>query len=168
LQERPIILRSLLVVATPCVTHKNVCSPHEHFFLRTSHVYNPHDHLCFATPHRWRTTRHYSAARRWSIPTPSTSCATSTRTTRQNYLRESTNLSPLFTPRRFSPSLFFPHICVLFCVWRPRPLAQRARAPQGRTIHANAPTRVLSSQRAGFFSFLWSFLRENPPTGIFS
>ena len=107
MQERPIILRSLLVVATPCVTHKNVCSPHEHFFLRTSHVYNPHDHLCFATPHRWRTTRHYSAARRWSIPTPSTSCATSTRTTRQNYLRESTNLSPLFTPRRFYPSLFF-------------------------------------------------------------
>ena len=31
----------------------------------------------------------------------STSCATSTRTTRQNYSRECTNSSPLFTARRF-------------------------------------------------------------------
>jgi len=36
----------------------------------------------------------------------STSCATSTRTTRQNYSRECTNSSPLFTARRFFFFLF--------------------------------------------------------------
>jgi len=139
-----------------------ICNTHErssltNIFFCEHHMCAILTIICVATPHRWRTTRHYSAARRWNIQTPSTSCATSTRTTRQNYLRESTNLSPLFTPRRFYPSFFFFNIWVLFCVWSPRPLAQRARAPQGRTIYATPPTRVLSSHRAGFFSFCLFF-----------